>query len=155
MLFRSTLFPFYFSIKRDTGLSRKGLFQEAMAYNDSLWRNSKPLVENEVHNLLSEKRLRGRYIEYKFPYLANDSTLYALKVSLSQTPTIVKVDVKTGREKVLHRPGYVIDRISYSPNAIYWSQYRAHSRWEYLNYSEVWKYNLETGLLVQVTKRTR
>lgn len=150
-----TLFPFYFSLKRDIGLSRKELFQEAMTYNDSLWRNTKPLVENEVHNLLSEKHLKGRYVEYKYPYIANDSTLFALRVTLSRTPALVKIDIKTGKEKVLHRPGYIIDRVSYSPDAIYWSQYRGHSRWEYLNYSEVWKYNLSTGLPEQITRRTR
>lgn len=150
-----TLFPFYFSLKRDVGLSRKGLFKEAMAYNDSLWRNSKPLVENEVHNLLLKRHLKGRYVEYKYPYLANDSTLFALKVTLSRTPALVIIDVKTGKEKVLHRPGYIIDRVSYSPDAIYWSQYRAHSRWEYLNYAEVWKFNLKTGLPEQISRRTR
>jgi hypothetical protein len=148
-----TLFPFYFSIKRDTGLSRKKLHQKAFSYLDSLWTNTEilPLSEN-VHFLLNETK---EFREHKFPHLYNNTSLISLKTSLKQVPAIVRIDLNSQKEVVLHRPGFITSPISYGKNAIYWSQYSAHPRWEYQNYSEIWQYDLKKNKAERISYRTR
>jgi hypothetical protein len=148
-----TFFPFYFSIKRDTGLSRKKLHRNAFNYLDSIWSNdeNRTIPENLVF-LLNEASEFG---EYKYPHITNGSTLIALKTSLKRAPAIVEVDLNSQKEKVLHRPGYITSPISYGENSIYWSQYSAHPRWEYQNYSEIWRYDLIKNKAERVSYRTR
>jgi hypothetical protein len=150
-----SLFPFYFSLKRDTGLSRRGLFDEAINYLDSLWNSSEVNVDIKKYSPLISNTIKKNYIEYKYPFLINDTTLIALKTSLNKTPRLISVDIKSKKETNLYHPGYLTHRLTYSSDAIYWSQYSAHPRWEYLNYSEIWRYDIVKRSAEKLTSKTR
>jgi hypothetical protein len=150
-----TFAPFLLSVKKDTGKGLKKLFAEVVSYYDTISRDLKQEQELDKYKILLNNKIRNDYVEYKFPHLQNESTLIALKTSLKQVPRLIKIDLKTGKETSLHTPGYIIQRVSYSNNAIYWSEYRAASRWEYLNYSEVWQFDLNTNTTKRISNKTR
>jgi hypothetical protein len=147
--------PFYQSLKKDTGYSSTKLFKQMVNHFDSLI-NSIKLKEqiNEYKTLVDRNKIKS-YTEFQYPFFKNDSTIIAYKTSLEFTPAIVEIDLNTGNEKVLHRTGYLTERVDFHNNTLVWSEYRSHSRWENHNYSEVWGLNLITNQAVKITRNTR
>ncbi|HNV82009.1 MAG TPA: hypothetical protein PLO02_09220 [Tenuifilaceae bacterium] len=149
-----TLFPFYFSLKKETGLSRKELFQSALHYLDSVWNEGQSRGKvNENQPLVEHKG--SQYCEYRYPQMLNDTLLIALKKTLSRPNAIVAVDLKTGRERIVYRPGIIVGRVSFCQGAALWSEYRPHYRWENLNYSEIWKYDFIKKKALRITSFSR
>jgi hypothetical protein len=148
-----SIFPFYFSIKKITGFSRKEYFNELVNFLDSTWNHTS--TPNDF--ILSSRIVKSKniYTEYNFPFLQNDSTLIALKSSLTNAPAFVSINTKSNKERILHCPGYITEKVSFSNGSLYWSEYRPHNRWEYLNYSEIWKLNLATNRANRITHDTR
>jgi hypothetical protein len=148
-----SLFPFYFSIKNETGLSRKNFFLETLNYLDSIWRDIGNNTEVDSFNQIIN--CEKSYSEYRHPYMVNDSMLVALKKTLTKQTSIVAYDLKKRQEKILHIPGLITDRVSYNNGSLYWSEFRSHYRWEHLNYSEIWRYNIESKKATKITKQSR
>jgi len=145
-----TIFPFYFGLKKQTGLSRKKLFEESFEYLDSVFFKQKT-EQSDFKSLINNKK----YAEYSYPTLINDSILIALKTDLKHIPSFVKVDVLSGKEETILSPGVINGKISYGYGKALWSQFRAHPRWEYLNWSEIWVLNTETGKEKRITEKTK
>lgn len=150
-----TVFPFYFSIKKDIDLSRKELFNDAFSHLDSLWVSTNSISDFKSTNFLISRDIKNDYIEYRFPNIVNDTALVALKESLKNSSNIVLIDIKSGVEKTIHHPGYLTERLSVSSDYIFWTQLAVHPRWQYLNYSELWRIDLRTRKLKKLTSKTR
>jgi hypothetical protein len=149
-------FPFYRSVKRSTKQSTKQLFAEIILYHDSLWQTIKVNDEINIHKQLLYKSYKhNNFIEYTHPYLINDSTLISLKKSLSQRPQFIIARLNDKSEKRIHTPGILTGPVNYSTNQILWSQYSAHPRWEYVDYSEIWQYDLTLQKAQRITTKTR
>ncbi len=149
-----SVIPFFFSMLKDTGLNRKKYHANSMVFLDSLW---KGWVKDENymnnHQLIPSK---GKtYTTYRFPFLINDSTLIALKSSQSKPTALIKININSGHEVVLHYPGSIIGKLSYNNGMILWAEHRPHSRWEYLNYSEVWIYNIAKEQAKRITSKAK
>lgn len=149
------ILPFYTTLKKQTGYTGKELFIQLLNYNDSIWNSIKVLNEENTNISLLENNLENNYIEYKYPFVSNSNDLIALKTSLDRTPSLIKIDLETKLKKTLHKPGYLTSRVSYSEGLILWSEYRSHSRWENLNYSELWIYNTDKQKATRITTGTR
>ena len=149
------ILPFQVALKKSTGYSAKQIFNQVVCYHDSILRTLKD--EDYTINYKSHisRDINKDYTEYSYPFLTPDSVLIALKTSLTHTPSIIAIDLKTGEEKLLHKPGYITSRISYSENSIYWSEYKADPRWGYLNYSNIWVYEHSRKRARKITNRSR
>ena len=148
-----TIFPFYFGLKGQTGLSRKQLFKKTFYHLDSLWStNQKSEAFVKYQSLVKANR---EYTDYRYPYLLNDSSLVAYKTNLSNNPRFILIDLKSKREKTLIQPGYVTSIPSYYKEHIFWTEYRPHVRWEYKNYSVIKYYNILTGKETTLANRGR
>ncbi|PKP39156.1 MAG: hypothetical protein CVT98_02990 [Bacteroidetes bacterium HGW-Bacteroidetes-15] len=150
-----SIFPFYFSLKKDISLSRKGLYIEAFNHLNTLWKVKEVNVYMNDVIFLIKNNIKNNHIEYKYPFLINDSTLIAFKTSLNNVSKITSVDLTTGKEKTIHHPGYITERLSSTEDYIYWTQYSSHPRWEYLNYSELWRYDIRKNSAQRLSLRTR
>ena len=147
-----SVFPFYFGLKRETGLSRKKLYEEAFSYTDSIWHAKHNIEDNHIISLNVKDK---RYVEYLFPFVTGDSTFIAYKKDISKTPLFIHVNLSTGKEKTLYRPGTILGNVSHNNQYIIWSQYRAHPRWEYVNWSEIWILDIGTHKAKRLTQKTR
>ncbi len=147
--------PFQIAVRKGTGYSAKQIFNQAANYHDSIFRTFKDEVDIIEYKELISKPKSKDYTEYSFPFVTTDSVLIAFKKGLSQTPSIITVDLKTGKEKLLHKPGYITSRISYSEKAIYWSEYKADPRWGYLNYSNIWVYEHSLQRARRITSQSK
>lgn len=149
-------FPFYQSFKRSTKQTLKKTFSGVVSYHDSIWKLIEPLADsNVVRSLINRDNINGDYVEYTNPHLLNDSTLVALVKSLTHRPRLVAIDLKSNSHKDLHTLGIATSKFSHSSNTLLWSEYAAHPRWEYINYSEVWMYDYESQKTKRITHKTR
>lgn len=150
-----SMIPFYFSLKRDIGLSRKGLFLEAFTFLDSLWTSNNENVIYNRFNFVNINSTNRDYVVYKYPQLVEYGKVVAIKESLKSPPSIVSIDLNSGDERKLFSPGYLTGRIGISSKYFLWTEYSSHPRWEYVNYSELWRYDIKNKKASKISKNTR
>lgn len=147
-----TLFPFYFGFKKQTGLSRKALYNSAFNHLDSVF-TYKQKVEHDDFNDLHIKN--KRYSEYHFPHTLNDSTIVCYKKDIGRIPEFVAINLLTGKEVSIYSPGVVLGNISYGNGYALWSQYNAHPRWDYVSWAELWVLDISNRKARRITSKTR
>lgn len=127
-----SFFPFYFGVKRVSGLSRKNLALAAISYRDSVWakcnRLNKPTYIDEEQ--LVARSLKT-YTNFTYSYPVDDSTLLVYRESLDDIPAFIRIDLRDSTEHPLARPGRLLGPPAYSGNRIAWAEYLPHPRWEY------------------------
>ncbi len=137
-----SLFPFYFGLKRQTGLSRKSLATKAFAFSDSIWRSGSNLQSaSTIEPIIHQQK---QYTNYTYPYPVNDSTVVAYKTSLRNIAAFVTIDLKNQKQQTVTLPGVLLGRPYINDSLIIWAEYKPHTRWEYKSYGQIVKYNLET-----------
>ncbi|HPR26648.1 hypothetical protein [Lentimicrobium sp.] len=143
--------PFNHGLKSASGLNKKGLYLQSMAYLDSLWQGRQ--LTDEAIRIIPEKT--RSHTNYHSPHQMNDSTFISLKTTLHDIPRIVKT-YSSGREEIIHTPGFIFDnRISYSNGTLVWSEYRPHVRWSTVSYTDLVYLNTQTGELKRKSFRKR
>lgn len=148
-----TLFPFYFGFKKQTGLSRKQLFENTFNALHSTWRSDQK-SQNSI-NYQSLNKTVKEYSEYRYPYLIADSSVIAYKTSLSEALRFVIIDFRTRQERTLVYSGSMTSIPSYHKEHIFWTEYQPHIRWEYKNYSIIKWYNAKTGQVKTISDKGR
>ena len=146
-----TIFPFYFGLKKETGLSRKSLSEQAFAYQDSIWTNSENSQVYDKIDIINNKH--NEYANYLYPYILNDSTILAYKTSLKDIPAFISVDTRTGTEKVLTYPGYLLGKPFINDTLIVWAEYKPHTRWEYKSYGQINVFNIRTSSKKTISRK--
>lgn len=146
-----TVFPFYFGLKQQTGLSRKQLFKNTFNNLDSIWTASAASDNHRDYQSLTKEN--REYADYRYPFTLNDSTLIVFKTNLSEPPCFIKVDIKSKKERKLLNNGYLTGIPSYYEDNIFWTEYKPHIRWEYKNYSIVKWYNSSSKKIITIAKK--
>ena len=143
--------PFNHGLKSISGLNKKEIYRQSMAFLDSLWQGKQPLDEATRIMPIHPKS----HSNYHSPQQLNDSAFISLKTSLHDIPRIVKI-YRSGREEILHTPGYIFDnRISFSNGLLVWSEYRPHVRWATVSYTDLVYLCIETGEITRKPFRKR
>jgi hypothetical protein len=149
-----SLYPFYFGLKKYTGLSKSGLYKETMLSLEKHWAEqaaSRSISDFKVIN----NRTSKHYTNYRFPGYLNDSVIFAEKSGIDQINQFILID-KEGSEKIIHTPGFFDQvNISISGDQIVWTEQKSNERWERESYSVVKIYNLKTGKEKSITRRSR
>ena len=136
-----TVFPFYFGLKKETGLSRKKFAERAFEYQDSAWNAEIDLGENSILKPVACDS--KEYSNYIHPTQINDSTIVAYKTSLPDIPSFVMINTNTRKESLIVYPGYIVGKPFINDSVIVWSEFKAHTRWEYKNYGQIVRYNFK------------
>ncbi|KAB2866840.1 MAG: hypothetical protein F9K37_13470 [Bacteroidales bacterium] len=136
-----TVFPFYFGLKKETGLSRKKFAERAFEYQDSAWNAEIDLGENSILKPVACDS--KEYSNYIHPTQINDSTIVAYKTSLSDIPSFVMINTNTRKESLIVYPGYIVGKPFINDSVIVWSEFKAHTRWEYKNFGQIVRYNFK------------
>jgi len=145
-------FPFGISLKNQTGLNNKKLYQYTYTNLKATWakQNILPPINYETWPVKTTKT----FTNYNLPISINDSIILVQKWSLSNTRQFVLVN-KTGKEKVVFTPGSLsADRISFYKTRITWSESTADLRWQNRSYSEIRIYDLVRKKHIRLTKKT-
>ena len=149
-----TLYPFYFGLKKFTGLSKSGLYKETVLTLRDHWAGQSALRTLTDFRIIN-KRETNNYTSYHFPEYLSDSIIFAEKSGIDQIDKFVLID-KNGKEKILHTPGFIDpSNISVSGDIVVWSELKSNERWNRESYSEVKLFNLKSGKKKLISRRSR
>ena len=96
------------------------------------------------------------YSEYlRFTYDEDENAIYAVKSSLKEADKLVRIDLTRGTEKFLRYFSQETSDLNMVGDLLYWSETVHKGPWELSDYSEVFTYNVKTGVVRNLTKNTR
>jgi hypothetical protein len=146
--------PTWFSMRKYGLKSKKQFYQEALNAYRSHW--SATAAERQYTPLREWNTERKRhYTSYTFPHALSEASLLSLKTGMDQIPEFVLID-STGKEQRLFRPGLLNSgRVSYSNNRIVWDEFVPDTRWSNRNYSIIRSYDITTGEVKKLGRKTR
>ena len=146
--------PFYFYMKKEAGISKKGFYDSTMNYLKSYWESKRKDRSPEKYPAFNTSG-KNIYTSYTYPQIMEEGSVIAVKSGLDITDRFVKID-STGNETTLFIPGYLHSgRISYSRNKILWDEYQPDVRWRNRSFSNLKEFNLETGKQKLLTVNSR
>ena len=149
-----TIYPFYFGLKKYTGLSKSKLYKETILTLKDHWTEqaeSRPVTDYTILN----KRETKTFTSYQFPAYINDSLIFAMKSGIDQIDKFVTID-RNGREKKIFTPGFIDPiNISVSGDLIVWPELKTNERWDNESYSILKSYNLKSGKERLISRRSR
>ncbi len=148
-----TIFPMTFGLKKYAGVTKMQHYRNTMGMLESAWSDQWERGAYSAYEAVNpDKKL---FSSYRYPAFINDTTLMALKTGMEAIPAVVSLGLD-GSESVLFRPGPLQSHpISANGDVIVWSQYRRDPRWEHRSWSEVYRYDVSTGIKQQLTRQTR
>ncbi len=150
-----SLFPFYFSLKKSTGLSRTKLYEKTFYELDSAWIcKSKEIQYSDV--VIINKRTNDVYTSYRNPCYYNDTTIIAEKSGIDDVTKFVKINIRNGKENVIFISGLISsDNLSIGGKYMVWAEIINDVRWENRSFSVIRRLDIETGKSKYLTKKSK
>ena len=150
-----TLYPLQFSLKKQTGFLNKDLYNETFNYLHEKWEKQESHIRFTEFDTINKSKPRS-YTSYRFPQYLNDSIIIAEKSGFDHIKEFVTINLRTGEEKTLHKPGYYKSvRLSAGANKIVWSENIPDPRWGNRSYSDIKIFDLTTSTETRLTNRNR
>lgn len=143
------LFTTNIALKKYYGSSVRRIYKDMMPYLENYWR-SIPIPEP------SGERIPTRttsYTTYTNPIPVDDKFVVAFKKDMDRPGRLVKVDLRTRKEKVLSYTGLFNTHMSRRGTELLWTEYRSSLFWEQRQFSVVCKYDFATGRVKKITRR--
>ena len=150
-----TINPVNISLRRNAGLTKKLLFTQTFDSLKTLWKEDLSRSQAIKYEPVNPSK-KGRFINYYCPLNAGADSVIAIKTSLTAPPYFVLIRLSDKSEKRLHTPGLVNPwYFSYAYGKLVWVETANDPRWENRNYSVIKLKDLKTGLVKQLTRRSR
>lgn len=141
-----------------TGLSKRENFNalkialaEEWAWDDSL---RSPFTQGQYLKNKEASTQRGsEYTKYLSPVEYN-GVIYSLKSDLSMINRLVAV-AENREDTFIKYMGQISSPLKVSNGKIYWTEYIGSTRWQLENFSDIFSYDIETGIKERLTKGKR
>lgn len=131
-----TIAPFYFGLKKNTGLSKTQLYDSTFSLLSKYWENNKLSDLKSNPNKIIETQYNSNYVNYKFPYIDSNNAILTLRTSIDDISRIISIN--KGVEKELITIGkFYGNQIGYSDRYIVWEELHSSLRWEQKNFSVI------------------
>lgn len=146
--------PVNYILKKETGLTKKKLYDSTFSYLTERWNDSTSLTSPGYPAInIREKK---NHVSHYMPHRAGSDKIVSLKTSLDRPSCFVITDESDGTEHVLTTTGYVYPFIfSYADSTLVWSEQYPDPRWDNRDYSVIKKMNIGGGPVTQLTSRSR
>ncbi len=149
--------PFRFSgrLKKHTGKSLISNYNEMMIELDSIWNGQLEDREFTGYSLVNVRKKKA-YTDYLYPHYLKDGRILALKRGIGDISTFVAFD-SIGNHQKLYIPGIMNDggMISVGKDKIAWNEFEFDPRFRKKTYSVIKTYDLKTGKIQRLTKKSR
>ena len=130
--------------KKYTGFTKKGHFEQIKRVMTERWREEDSLRSPFSRSIAVNEKASG-FTSYQSPADYNDTLLFAIKKDLNRRDRLVSFD-QNGRESFLRYMGMVNSPLTISNGKIYWTEYIYSKRWELESFSDIFSYNIATGV---------
>jgi hypothetical protein len=146
--------PTYFSMRKYGLRSKNQFYRDALENYRKHW--TRMAADRKVSPFVDWHPNRNReYTSYTFPHYISGSMMFAYKSGLDQIPEFIFLD-QGGEEQRIFRPGYLSSgRISFSGSHVVWDEYVPDTRWSNRNYSVIKTYEIGTGMVNNLGRKTR
>ena len=149
--------PFSYAVfsrftKKYTGHTTKELYEETYDDLQRKWNaelKNKQLTKSEIISPLPKT-----VTQYSFPIYTEDGSVFSLKKSFTETPSLVQI--KNGQEEEITKIGISAQEfLSYKNNVFVWTETSMDPRWANKNYSNIISYNLISKEKRQLTEKEK
>lgn len=148
-----TIIPFFWSLRKYTGESKRSLYKDTYSYLDSIWESQDAMVTSTEFEKLNNKQ-KYAWTNYKFPQ-EFENGIVAEKSGIDQIKIFVAID-SSGREKTLFTPGFYTSlKLSASKGKIVWAENIPDPRWSNRDYSVIKIYDHASGKTKSLQRKTR
>ncbi|MDR1865358.1 MAG: hypothetical protein LBR08_07280 [Bacteroidales bacterium] len=146
--------PFGLGLRRQTGLTVRGLYRQAFDDLTLRWKEQERLTLHEAFTAVNLRRT-PLYCSYRSPHYLTDSTFLVLKTGMADVARWVEIN-RHGAERVIATPGMInSERFSYSCGLMAWSEETPDVRWSNRTYSVIKLLDVSAGKERTLARRTR
>ncbi len=144
--------------KKYTGLSRLENFEELKVTLTKKWREEDSLrapftTGEQLNNAEQTTQNRIEYTNYHYP-VEDNGVIFSLKSDLNMTNRLVAIETN-GQESFIKYMGRVSSPLKLANGKIYWTEYIGSKRWELENFSDIFSYEINTGITERLTEGKR
>lgn len=146
--------PFNRSIKKETGLNQRSLYNKLF---DELAHSWKMETDNQfVTNFNPITVPEDDYLRYLHPTAINDSTLIAELRGPGIRAQVVSINIPSGKTKTLAYTGIrEAEPVTANSNLVAWAELQFHPRWENASWSVIRTHNIKTGITTTLTGKSQ
>ncbi len=146
--------PTFFSMKRYGLRSKKDFYHDALEDYRKHWAGMDSARTHTVYVEWNGRESR-HYTSYSFPHPISGSLLFTYKTGMDQIPEFIFLG-KHGQEHPVFKPGFLSSgRVGFSGSYIVWDEFVPDTRWSNRNYSVIRTYEIATGKVNSLGRRTR
>ena len=147
--------PVNISLLKNTDKTKKRLFKETFDTLNTLWNEEIRNNGSHPYKYLNPEK-KKKFLSYYSPVPAGDNKIAAIRTSLSDPPVIVLIDTVNRSEKKIHVPGIIYPYyLSGARSLLVWVEAQTDPRWENRNYSVLKMMDVKSGIVRQLTWKTR
>ena len=144
--------------KKHTGLTREENFEELKKTFTKRWAKEDSLRAPFTLGAYLDKSIdlslaNQDYRKYLYP-VEHNGVVYSLKSDLNMINRLVAMDAN-GEEVFIRYMGRVSSPLKISDGKIFWTEYIGSKRWELENFSDIFSYEIETGVTERLTEGKR
>ncbi|MBN2236246.1 MAG: hypothetical protein JW729_01725 [Bacteroidales bacterium] len=147
-----TITPFSNSIKKQTGYSKVGFYEEMLSNLDSIWTKETQALQTTNLDTLTNPQ---SYISYLNPQAFSEEYLVCVKKDYRDVTKLILMD-QNGKETVLKKLGwYMPETLSVNNELILWAEQEFDPRWTYRTYTKIYSYSLAMKKVSLVSSKKR
>ncbi|PKP07202.1 MAG: hypothetical protein CVU10_06550 [Bacteroidetes bacterium HGW-Bacteroidetes-5] len=136
--------------KKTTSLTKKENFRELKRVMTERWRREDsarmPFTPYKIIN--DSNRV---YTSYLYPLKYSGDTVIAIKSGLKKIKSLVAI-AQGGQESFLRFVGRVSSPLIIYKERLYWTEFVQSGRWELESYSDIYSYDIKSGITTRETK---
>lgn len=147
-----TIAPFYFGLKKQTGLSKVGLYEATFDSLKTVWRYIKS-GDSPYYEKIKTPQSK-LYTNYRYPVQIGFDSIIAVKSGIDDITRFVLL--AGGKESIIHTPGYHYSSpLAVSKSYIAWEEIGFDPRWENRDYSNIKILNRKNGRIYKLQKKSK
>jgi hypothetical protein len=151
--YKGLLYPFSQAIRRRTGLSTKGLYNQAQTYYKEI--NALTPTPQDAVVQINKVDKKQTFTSYEYPAITKHGDLLALIHSYKKIPAIYEID-GLGHETKIANIGRAIDYyFTHRNGKLLWAELGNDERWSWDTYSNIIIYDIEKQERKKLTHNSR
>jgi hypothetical protein len=148
-----SLTPMNSSVKKETGLTTKGLYLQIADELTKEWNADLKKSRKDSVSIVSP--VRKSFTEYLYPHFYNDSLIFAYRTSIDDIGRFVLIDMNR-TEKIIFTPGIIFEEsVSMQKNLIIWAERRSDIRWTHADRSVIQLLDIETNKRKEIKNKNK
>ena len=145
--------PFDVALEKYAGGGEQKLQRDGFAQLQEQWQREDSLRGNDIP-VFPLTDISSDYTAYHSPVAVGQGRVAALLSTMNRSLRLVLID-SLGTVKEIRAMGQVNSQLVYHNGFIYWSEIVPHRRWPQQSFSQICAYELNSGKLYTLTRKTR